>query len=276
MNANTHAAPHQTLGDFLRERRERLAPPADAGRRRTPGLRREEVAARAGVSVTWYTWLEQGRGGAPSDEALERLSAALELDPGGRELLFLLGRQRPPPPMPPAAPTLPPTLQPVLDALSPCPAFVKSATWDVLAWNTAAEVVLGSFESAETSVNVLRRLFAPDFDRQSLPDWEENARFAVSVFRVDTLRPGVGSRAAELAAELHASSSDFRRIWAENELKPSKAGGKRIAHPTAGPLVFDVSTFLVDGDGGLTMVVFTPRSAQDRSAIERLLSAAAG
>ena len=98
MPTNTQPRQALTLGGFLRDRRARLAPGPDArSRRRTPGLRREEVAARAGVSVTWYTWLEQGRGGAPSDEVLERLARALELDASGREALFILAQQRPPP-----------------------------------------------------------------------------------------------------------------------------------------------------------------------------------
>src|ERR1700733_10691917 len=98
MPAYTLTAPALTLGGFLRDRRERLAPePGAQGRRRTPGLRREEVATRAGVSVTWYTWLEQERGGPPSSEVLERLARALELDDSGREALFLLAQQRAPP-----------------------------------------------------------------------------------------------------------------------------------------------------------------------------------
>src|SRR4051812_47575240 len=91
-------AAHLTLGEFLRDRRARLPPAPGAGsRRRTPGLRREEVATRAHVSVTWYTWLEQGRGGPPSDEVLERLASALALDRADREFMFLLAQQRPPP-----------------------------------------------------------------------------------------------------------------------------------------------------------------------------------
>src|SRR5579862_9824474 len=110
--------PELTLGDFLRTRRKRLAPdPNDSSRRRTPGLRREEVAARAGVSVTWYTWLEQGRGGPPSDEVLEGLARALELDAAGREMMFLIAQQRPPPlkAAPPAKVT--PAILRVLDAM---------------------------------------------------------------------------------------------------------------------------------------------------------------
>src|ERR1700722_15693951 len=127
-----------SLGNFLRDRRSRLQPELDGdSRRRTPGLRREEVAARACVSITWYTWLEQGRGGPPSDEVLERLARALELDATGREILFLLGQQRPPPLSPSPPPAATPALQRVLDAF-PNPAIVKTPTWDIVAWNEAA------------------------------------------------------------------------------------------------------------------------------------------
>src|SRR5690349_1535697 len=129
-----------TLAQFLRDRRRRLQPESTE-RRRTPGLRREEVAARAGVSVTWYTWLEQGRGGVPSEEVLERLARALELDDTNREMLFLLAHERLPPRRhrPPGEVT--PTLQRVLDNLH-VPALVKTPTFQIVAWNRAAVAVL--------------------------------------------------------------------------------------------------------------------------------------
>src|SRR5580700_8424933 len=130
MTANTLPGAALTLGGFMRDRRARIAPAAGAaGRRRTPGLRREEVAARAGVSVTWYTWLEQGRGGPPSDEVVERRARALELDGAGREVLFLLAQQRPPPLSAAPPSPVPPFLQRVLDAMPATPAIVKTLTW---------------------------------------------------------------------------------------------------------------------------------------------------
>src|ERR1700744_974703 len=118
MPANTLAETAQALGPFLRDPRARLSPGASAmSRRRTPGLRREEVAARAGVSVTWYTWLEQGRGGPPSAQVLERLSGGLELDAAAREILFLLAQNRPPPIQSWPTSPVPPSVQAVLDAM---------------------------------------------------------------------------------------------------------------------------------------------------------------
>ncbi len=273
MNANTQTIPAQSLGDFLRDRRARISPGAEAGRRRTPGLRREEVATRAGVSVTWYTWLEQGRGGAPSNEVLERLCRALELDESGRELLFILAQQRPPPlSAPKTSQTLPPTLQPIVDALCPCPAIVKTRLWDVVAWNDAAEAVLGRYgEATPDQRNGLRRLFSPDFPHAAVPEWEANARFAVSVFRVDVARAGAGSDAEALAAELHTASPDFRRFWAENETRSHGPVTKRMTHPIAGPLDMHTSAFAVDGAEGLTMIVFVPATPADAAAIAGLL-----
>src|SRR5579864_2390011 len=133
------------LGIYLKDRRTKLDPVAfgfSLTRRRTPGLRREEVAQRANVSATWYTWLEQGRGGAPSGEVLERIARALMLTEVEREHLFLLGLGRPPEVRYHATEGVTPRLQRVLDALDPSPALIKTATWDIVAWNRAAAAAL--------------------------------------------------------------------------------------------------------------------------------------
>jgi len=154
---------NDSFGTYLRERRIRLDPAAlgyASSRRRTPGLRREEVAQRAGISTTWYSWLEQGRGGPPSIHALDRLAEALMLTAVEREHLFLLAVSRPPEIryQPPGGVT--PRLQHVLDALDACPAMIRTATWDVVAWNRAEAAVFtdyGTLPAAER--NVLRLIF---------------------------------------------------------------------------------------------------------------------
>src|ERR1700689_1633221 len=126
------------LGAYLKDRRARLDPAAfgfSETRRRTPGLRREEVAQRASVSPTWYTWLEQGRGGAPSADVLDRIARALMLTDLEREHLFLLGLGRPPDVRYRKAEGVTPRLQRVLDALEPCPALIRTPIWNVVAWN---------------------------------------------------------------------------------------------------------------------------------------------
>src|SRR5260221_9588829 len=138
------------LGTYQKDRRAKLDPAAfgfPPERRRTPGLRREEVAHRANISPTWYTWLEQGRGGAPSADVLDRIARALMLTDVEREHLFLLGLGRPPEIRYQAAESVTPRLQRVLDALELSPALVKTATWDVVAWNRAAAAVLTDYGS---------------------------------------------------------------------------------------------------------------------------------
>ncbi len=274
MTANTLPEPALNLGGFLRDRRGRLPPaPGALSRRRTPGLRREEVATRAGVSVTWYTWLEQGRGGPPSDAVLERLARALELDAVGREMLFLLAQQRPPPLSPVVTPPVSPALQRVLDALPTSPAIVKTVTWDVVAWNAAAVAVLGDYASVPVHErNVLRRLFGGSAIRAGLPDWEADARYALASFRVDVARMGGSPEALALAAELQATSPDFRRLWAENDVRGHGVGLKRLERPTVGMISLETSAFAVDGADGLTMIVFTPAAQSDLQAVVRLLS----
>src|ERR1700743_833423 len=138
------------LGAYLRDRRGKLDPTAfgfPLQRRRTPGLRREDVAQRANVSATWYTWLEQGRGGAPSANVLDRIARAMMLTDAEREHLFLLALGRPPEVRYENREGVTPRLQRVLDALEPSPALIRTATWDVVAWNRAATVIVTDYES---------------------------------------------------------------------------------------------------------------------------------
>jgi transcriptional regulator with XRE-family HTH domain len=232
------------------------------------------VATRAGVSVTWYTWLEQGRGGPPSEHLLERLAHALELDAAGREMMFLLARQRPPP-LGAASPTteVAPAVQRVLDAMATTPAMVKTPTWDIVAWNAAAAALMGGHADLPTDErNSLRRLFLNPAMRTILPDWEENARFVLGVFRMDVARMGGSPEAAALIAELDAKSADFRRLWAENEVRNHGVGRKRYENPQVGPFSLEVQTFAVEGSDGLTMMVFTPVSAADARALAALIA----
>ena len=274
MPTNTLSEPVASLGGFLRGRRERLSPDAaSAGRRRTPGLRREEVAARAGVSITWYTWLEQGRGGPPSEEVLERLARALELDAASREMMFLLARQRLPPVRGAPAPPVSEAIQRVLDAMPTSPAMVKTATWDIVAWNDAAAALIGVDPALPPRErNSLRRLFCDPVMHAVMPDWEEHARSMVAVFRMDVARMGGSPEADALVAELQAASGDFRRLWAENEVRSHGAGRKRMNNPFVGPFTLEISAFAIDGAEGLTMLVFTPASAADARAIEALMA----
>ena len=156
-------ANENALGSYLKDRRTKLDPAAfglPRTRRRTPGLRREEVAQRANISPTWYTWLEQGRGGAPSADVLDRLARALMLTDAEREHLFLLGLGRPPEVRYQGTDAVTPRLQRLVDVLEFSPAIVKTATWDIVAWNRAAAAVLTDYGALPPEQrNVLRLMF---------------------------------------------------------------------------------------------------------------------
>ena len=195
------------LGCYLKDRRAKLDPAAfglPSTRRRTPGLRREEVAQRAHVRVTWYTWLEQGRGGAPSADVLDRLARALALKGVEREHLYLLTQGRPPGVRAPAPSAgVSPRLQRVLDSLGTSPALVKNATWDIVGWNEAAAAVLidyGALRPEER--NVLWLIFCHPQIRATLPDWKHTAQFVVASFRAEVTRIGPSRRAQFLVEEL--------------------------------------------------------------------------
>src|SRR5689334_11762021 len=186
------------LGAYLRDRRTKLDP-ASFGlpltRRRTPGLRREEVAQRANVSATWYTWLEQGRGGAPSADVLDRIARALMLTDAEREHLFVLVLGLPPGVRIREDETITPRLQGVVDAFEYCPALIKNATWDVVAWNGAFATVLMDYGRLPPEErNILRMIFCSPHVRSIQSDWESVARFVVGAFRADVARAGVTAR----------------------------------------------------------------------------------
>lgn len=261
------------LGDFLRGRRERLDPAAfgfSTARRRTPGLRREEIAQLAHVSPTWYTWLEQGRGGAPSADVLDRLARAFELTDVEREHLFLLAQERPPKVRPVNRAEVSGQMQRVLDAFDDTPAIIKTAEWTVVAWNEAAAAVLADYETlAERDRNVLRLLFRQP-NPGHLRDREAVARAVVATVRRDIERAGMREETAALVEELSAESEEFRAMWAEHDVGAHGAGSKTILHPQVGPLDLEFSTFALDGRPDLGLVVFNPATDADRDKVRQL------
>ena len=263
------------LGAFLRDRRQRLDAAAlgFGGRRRTPGLRREEVAQRAHISTTWYTWLEQGRGGAPSPRVLDSLARALMMTEAEREHLFLVGIGHRP-----KARTMPEVgisarLQRLLDAMPTLPATIATATWDIIGWNRAARRVLTDYEAmAPEDRNILRRMFLDPATRAAQVDWEFVARFLVATFRAESARAGADERAAELVAELSARSADFVRLWSENDVQMTGEGAKTIRHPQVGNIGLEFSSFTVDGRPDLRLMTYVPSGPADIEKISRLCS----
>lgn len=264
------------LGSYLKDRRAKLDPAAlgfAPSRRRTKGLRREEVALRAHISPTWYTWLEQGRGGAPSADVLDRIARALLLTEVEREHLFLIGLGRPPEARYQKNDVITPRLQRVLDALDPSPAIIRTPVWDVLAWNKAAQVMLIDYASLPPDQrNILRYIFLDPRARDAQYDWERVARFALGSFRVETTRAGAGAEIEPLIEELSRLSPDFKRIWEDNDVQgPPGEAIKHIRHPVLGDLAFEYSAFAVDGRTDLAMIVYNPASQEDAEKIKAML-----
>jgi transcriptional regulator with XRE-family HTH domain len=263
------------LGTYLKDRRAKLDPAAfglPLKRRRTPGLRREEVAQRANVSATWYTWLEQGRGGAPSADVLDRIAGALMLTDVEREHLFLIALGRPPEVRYQATEGVTPRLQRLLDALELSPAIVKTPTWDVVAWNRAAAAVLTDYGAlAPEQRNILRLVFCDPRVRAAQYDWDSVARFVVAAFRADAARAGATAKVEALVDELSRLSPEFAAMWRDNDVRSYGEGVKRMRHPIAGPIAFEYSAFAVDGRPDLGMVVYNPATPEDAQRIRALI-----
>jgi len=269
-------AEENVLGTYLRDRRAKLDPSAfgfSPKRRRTPGLRREEVAQRANVSATWYTWLEQGRGGTPSSDVLDRIAYALTLTEIEREHLFLLAQQRPPQVQFREAERITPQLQRVLDSLHTSPALVRTAAWDVIAWNAAALAVLGDYSGLPPDErNVVRRLFCDPASKTRLLDWEKEARMVVAVFRADAVRAGASDRIKSLVDELSRTSEEFAALWRDHDVRSYGEGSKRMRHPVAGEIALEYSSFAVDGRPDLSLIIFTPATPADVKRIASVMT----
>jgi len=276
---NRHSVSTDTtnrLGTYLKDRRSRLDPAAlgfSNERRRTPGLRREEVAQRSNISPTWYTWLEQGRGGAPSADVLNRIAAGLMLTEPEREHLFILGLGRPPEVRYKAVNDVTPRLQRLLDAFEFSPAIIKNATWDVIAWNRAAAALLIDYgKLPPNGRNILRLMFA-DARVQAAHEGSKNiARFVVGAFRADAMRAGASEEITQLVTELSGLSPEFEALWRENDVGGYAEGVKRIHHPGLGAVELELSAFAVDGRPELAMVVYNPATPADANRVRALLA----
>src|SRR5689334_13695361 len=244
------AATENLLGTYLRDRRTKLDPAAfgfSQERRRTSGLRREEVAQRANISPTWYTWLEQGRGGAPSADVLDRIARALMLTDIEREHLFLLGLGHQPEAQYKKDEGVTPRLQRVLNAFEPTPALIRTAIWDVVAWNRGVAAMLTDYGALPPGQrNMLRHFFLDARIRAAQENWEAIARFVVGAFRVDAARAGAAADVEPLIAELSRLSPEFKAMWRHSEIQSHGEHVKQLKHPTLGRIPFEYSVFGVD------------------------------
>ncbi len=270
---------HQELADFLRNRRARISPEQvglpRGTRRRTPGLRREEVAMLAGVSPEWYTWLEQGRDINVSMQVLESLARVLQLDANEREHLFLLVlRQRPPVEMY-TPPTVSRTVQAFLDSLGTSPACVVDARTNVLAWNAAywAVFAVDVTTGNERERNLMWRIFTNPAARLVNEGWKEIARVYVAQFRAGYGRFINDPWWAKQIAELSEISPEFCELWAQHDVHNLSEGRKTIHNPIVGTLEFDILWLQTIDSGDLRLLTHTPRVGSGTvEKIERLLA----
>jgi transcriptional regulator with XRE-family HTH domain len=265
------AVKQNELGHYLQDRRAKLDPKAlgfTTARRRTPGLRREEVAQRANVSTTWYTWLEQGRGGAPSPTVLDCLARALLLTEAEREHLYLLALGRLPDVRYQPVDGISPRLQTVLDALEYCPALIRTSTWDIVGWNEAATRVLTDYAALDRSQrNILKLIFTSPKVRQANTHWEILARTMVAAFRADIARAGASGNIQSLIDELCHASPEFSTLWQDKDIVSHSGGTKELQHPQVGQLTMEFSSFTIDGRPDLNMIVYTPATPTDRQKV---------
>jgi transcriptional regulator with XRE-family HTH domain len=265
------------LGTYLRDRRTRIDPATfglSGSRRRTPGLRREEVASRANISTTWYTWLEQGRGGAPSADVLDRIAKGLMLTEPEREHIYMLGLGRLPEARYQPVDGITSRLQRVLDGMVLSPAIIKTAMWDVVGWNRAAAVLLTDYSKLpREGRNILRLMFGSDHVRARNADFDSIARFVVGAFRADVARAGASTNAevTKLVMELSRLSPEFEALWQDNNVVAHGEGVKRIHHPDAGLLAMEFSSFAVEGRPELGMIIYNPATPDDADRLQALL-----
>ncbi len=255
----TLARTRPELADFLKACRERLSP-ADlglpsGGRRRTPGLRREEVAALAGVGLTWYTWLEQGRDIGVSAAFLDNLARVLKLGAAERRHLFLLAQERPP--VEPAKTwcVVPPLVQRLMHDLAPHAAYVLNLRWDVLAFNAPAARLFGFPGQSPERRNLLWMMFTDPALRERYVDWEAQAPRMLSSFRRDFARATHESDFHCLVRELEKVSPDFRQWWNQHEVH-APCDGICDLHVDGGELAYEHTSLTIDADRHLRLVVY--------------------
>jgi transcriptional regulator with XRE-family HTH domain len=266
----TATDPRRLLGAFLRRRREQLRA-ADVGlhasradRRRTPGLRREEMAQICGMSPTWYAWIEQGRDISISPAALARLADAMRFSPAERAYLFQLTRKRDPAEPRaglPAQGEIPLALRAALDSIA-APAYLLDRLWRACAWNQPARRLFGDWLGGAEPC-LLAYVFLDATARQFIVDWEDRARRLVAEFRADTARDPDDPDLRALVDRLHAGSGEFRAFWGDHAVLAREGGTREFRHPQDGALRYEQLTL-------------SPTAAPDHKLVMLIQAAGAG
>ena len=253
------------LGDFLKILRERSLPAAfgfPAGqRRRAPGLRREEVAQLAGISPTWYTWIEQGRDVNVSAEVLARLAGTLQLTRPERAYLFEMAGRRDAEEAQTHVDEIPDPLIALLDDITP-PAYLMGRYWDLLGWNANAAVLFTGWldqpQTQSTPPNLLRFVFLDELARTLLVDWEVRARRVVAEFRADCRTRLEEPVLQRLVGELAEQSPDFARYWKQHDVFDRQGGQRDFCHPQQGVISYQQLTLHPVDQEPLKLVILRP------------------
>jgi len=267
-NLNSEKQRYKELADFLKTRRAKISP-LQVGlpqgvRRRTPGLRREEVAQLAGIGLTWYTWLEQGRPISVSKQIIESLSRVLMLDKHERIHLFTLAKQPLPVDILSYQGSISQNIQHVLDNLVLCPSFVMDQRWNVIAWNKAACLVFEDFGEMDVlERNMVWRMFTNVNYKQLFLDWEYHAQGMLARFRSTCGQYIEDPWLVEFIQALKKESKEFDLWWSRHDVQSNGEISKKLRHPIAGTLIFEFSNFDVSDNSGLKLIVNTPCSETD-------------
>lgn len=262
------------LSEFLKGCRARLSP-AQVGlpepdRRRTPGLRREDVAVLVGVSVTWYTWLEQGRNISVSADLLERVSSTLQLNPQEREYLFALVQGRAPPLTPGRTEEVSPRVRRMLDVLT-IPALVMTTRWDVVAWNELVVRIFRDYSKLPPDKrNLLKILLTYPEYRTDPVEFEAIARRVLAKFRVDYSQSAGDPAFEALIAELNEECEVFRRLWPRSEISACSEGINVVRHVQLGGITFEHSSYVPESSRNLRVIIFVPHDKASAAKVARV------
>ena len=268
------------LTQFLKSCRARLSP-ADAGlptggRRRTPGLRREDVAALAGLSATWYTWLEQGRDVRASDRVLESLSRTLGLSPDERDYLFALAQNRRAPWLGARIDEIPDRVKRSLQALN-MPAEVITPRWDVIFWNDLVTHCFRDYGALPPERRNLVRILMTSPEYQDDPEaYDAMARRITAKLRVDYSQAAGDPAFESLIEEMTDISPKFRELWHSPEIRSRSEGIHLLKHPQLGGITFEHTSYVVEGAPSLRVVLFAPHDAESAHKIAQIARQAQG
>jgi transcriptional regulator with XRE-family HTH domain len=257
-------AQRRLLGEFIRVHRERTSAPCSEGRRRTPGLRREELAGSAGISATWCAWIEQGRDVRASPEALGRIARALALSQAERAYLFeLAGRIDPE--APPGSDTDAPAS--LVAAVKECkhPAYGLDRLWNACCWNRAAASLFRGWLDGQHQRNLLRFVFLDPAARKLIPGWEERARRLLAEFRADYAHTFRDARVRAFVDRLRGDSTLFARAWEQQDVQHRLGGARRFQHPQRGRLDFVQHSFTPAERPDYKLVLLVPIAANPRT-----------